>query len=69
MMSAQNGGCGVGYCYQDVWHHGRDTSRNTTLLEWPGVMLDAGRIIPTRYVMMRARVVQMRLSHLINSYY
>lgn len=48
-MSAQNGGCG-GYCYQDVWHRGRDTSRSTTLLEWPDAMLDAGRIIPTRYV-------------------
>lgn len=48
-MSAQNGGCG-GYCYQDVWLRGRDTSRSTTLLEWPDVMLDAGRIIRTRYV-------------------
>jgi len=48
-MSAQNGGRG-GYCYQDVWRRGRDTSRSTTPLEWPGATLDAGRIILTRYV-------------------
>lgn len=48
-MSVQNGGRG-GCCYQDVWHRGRDTSRNTTPLEWPGAMPDAGRIILMRYV-------------------
>lgn len=46
---AQNGGRG-GCCYQDVWHHGRDTSRSTTPLEWPGATSSAGRIILTRYV-------------------
>jgi len=60
MMSAQNGGRG-GCSYQGVWHHGRDTSRSMTPLEWPGATLDAGRIILTRYVG-RGHVVQARLS-------
>lgn len=48
-LSAQSGGRG-GCCYQDVWHRGRDTSRSTTPLEWPGATPDAGRTILTRYV-------------------
>lgn len=48
-ISVQNGGHG-GCCYQDVWHRGRDMSKNTTPLEWPGAMPDVERIILMRYV-------------------